>query len=81
MIKCFGKYQGSKAALLNFILTFIDVVTPERSFRQQGVDLPSQTVITRDNISLTVDGVLYFRVLDPVKATDGVEDYVFAVTQ
>ncbi|MGB0734088.1 MAG: SPFH domain-containing protein, partial [Pontibacterium sp.] len=52
-----------------------------RSLKEQAVDVPSQAAITRDNISLTVDGVLYFRVLDPYKATYGVDDYVFAVTQ
>ena len=43
--------------------------------------MPSQAAIAKDNISLSVDGVLYFRVLDPYKATYGVEDYIFAVTQ
>ena len=62
-------------------MPFIDVIAADRSLKEQAVDVPSQGAITRDNISLTVDGVLYFRVLDPYRATYGVDDYVFAVTQ
>lgn len=81
LIERFGKYQSTKEAGLNFIIPFIDSVAADRSLKEQAVDVPSQSAITRDNISLVVDGVLYFRVLDPYKATYGVDDYVFAVTQ
>ncbi|AOT10417.1 SPFH domain-containing protein [Pseudoalteromonas luteoviolacea] len=81
VIERFGKYQSTKEAGLNFIIPFIDQVAADRSLKEQATDVPSQSAITRDNISLVVDGVLYFRVLDPYKATYGVDDYVFAVTQ
>ena len=81
IIERFGKFQSTKEAGLNFIMPFIDRVSANRSLKEQAVDVPEQSAITRDNISLMVDGVLYFRVLDPYKATYGVEDYVFAVTQ
>lgn len=81
IIERFGKYQSTKEAGLNFIVPFIDKVAGDRSLKEQAYDIPSQAAITKDNISLTVDGVLYFRVLDPYKATYGVEDYIFAVTQ
>ncbi len=81
LIERFGKYQSTKEAGLNFIIPFIDHIAAERSLKEQAVDVPSQSAITKDNISLVVDGVLYFRVLDPYKATYGVDDYVFAVTQ
>ncbi|KZN44680.1 slipin family protein [Pseudoalteromonas luteoviolacea] len=81
IIERFGKYQSTKEAGLNFIIPFIDRVAANRSLKEQATDVPSQSAITRDNISLVVDGVLYFRVLDPYKATYGVDDYVFAVTQ
>ncbi|WP_299072361.1 SPFH domain-containing protein [uncultured Paraglaciecola sp.] len=81
VIERFGKYQSSKEAGLNFILPFVDRVAADRSLKEQAVDVPEQSAITKDNISLHVDGVLYFRVLDPYKATYGVDDYVFAVTQ
>lgn len=81
VIERFGKYQSTKEAGLNFIMPFIDRVSADRSLKEQAVDVPEQSAITKDNISLHVDGVLYFRVLDPYKATYGVDDYVFAVTQ
>lgn len=81
VIERFGKYQSSKEAGLNFIVPFIDRISADRSLKEQAVDVPEQSAITKDNISLSVDGVLYFRVLDPYKATYGVDDYVFAVTQ
>ena len=81
VIERFGKYNKSIEAGLNFILPFIDVVAYDRSLKEQAIDVPGQSAITRDNISLTVDGVLYFRVLDPYKASYGVDDYVFAVIQ
>jgi regulator of protease activity HflC (stomatin/prohibitin superfamily) len=81
VIERFGKFKGVQEAGLNFLIPFIDSVAADRSLKEQAVDVPSQSAITKDNISLTVDGVLYFRVLDPYKATYGVDDYVFAVTQ
>lgn len=81
IIERFGKYQSTKEAGMNFIIPFVDQVAANRSLKEQAFDIPSQAAITKDNISLTVDGVLYFRVLEPYKATYGVEDYVFAVTQ
>ncbi|MCJ8337691.1 MAG: paraslipin [Pseudomonadales bacterium] len=81
VIERFGKFQSTREAGLNFLMPFIDKVAADRSLKEQAVDVPSQGAITRDNITLTVDGVLYFRVLDPFKATYGVEDYSFAVVQ
>ena len=81
LVERFGKYHSTKVAGLNFIVPFIDRIAAERSLKEQAQDVPSQSAITRDNISLVVDGILYFRVLDPYKATYGVDDYAFAVTQ
>ena len=81
LIERFGKYQSTREAGLNFLIPFIDQIGADRSLKEQAVDVPSQSAITKDNISLSVDGVLYFRVLDSYKATYGVDDYVFAVTQ
>lgn len=81
LVERFGKYQATKEAGLGFIIPFIDRIAADRSLKEQAVDVPSQSAITKDNITLSVDGVLYFRVLDPYKASYGVDDYVFAVTQ
>jgi regulator of protease activity HflC (stomatin/prohibitin superfamily) len=81
VVERFGKFHSTKEAGLNFIIPFIDRVAADRSLKEQAIDVPSQSGITKDNISLSVDGVLYFRVLDPYKATYGVDNYVFAVTQ
>ncbi len=81
LVERFGKFLATKEAGLNFVVPFIDRVAADRSLKEQAIDVPSQSAITRDNITLSVDGVLYFRVLDPYKASYGVDDYVFAVTQ
>jgi regulator of protease activity HflC (stomatin/prohibitin superfamily) len=81
VIERFGKYQSTKEAGLNYIIPFFDRIAADRSLKEMAVDVPEQSAITRDNISLSVDGVLYFRVLDAYKATYGIDDYVFAVTQ
>lgn len=81
LVERFGKYHDTKEAGLNFIVPFVDRIAADRNLKEVAVDVPSQSAITRDNITLTVDGVLYFRVLDPYKATYGVDDYVYAVIQ
>ncbi len=81
VVERFGKYHDTKEAGLNFIVPFVDRIAADRNLKEVAVDVPSQSAITRDNITLTVDGVLYFRVLDPYKATYGVDDYVYAVIQ
>jgi regulator of protease activity HflC (stomatin/prohibitin superfamily) len=81
VVERFGKYNKTMEAGLNLLLPFIDKVAYDRSLKEQAVDVPSQSAITRDNISLVVDGVLYLKVLDPYKASYGVDDYVYAVTQ
>lgn len=81
VVERFGKYNKTMLAGLNFLLPFFDKIAYERSLKEQAFDVPSQSAITRDNISLVVDGVLYLKVLDPYKASYGVDDYVYAVTQ
>jgi regulator of protease activity HflC (stomatin/prohibitin superfamily) len=81
VVERFGRYQSTRTAGLNLIIPFIDRIAYDRSLKEQAVDVPSQSAITQDNISLAVDGVLYLKVIDPYKASYGVEDYVFAVTQ
>jgi len=81
VVERFGKYNKSMEAGLNFMIPFIDKVAYNRSLKEQATDVPSQGAITKDNISLIVDGVLYIKVLDPYKASYGVDNYAYAVTQ
>lgn len=81
VVERFGKYRTTMEAGLNFLVPFIDRVAYGQTLKEQAVDVPSQGAITRDNISLVVDGVLYVKVIDPYKASYGVENYVYAVTQ
>jgi regulator of protease activity HflC (stomatin/prohibitin superfamily) len=81
VVERFGKFNKSMEAGLNFLVPFIDKVAYDRSLKEQAVDVPSQGAITKDNISLVVDGVLYLKVLDPYKASYGVDNYVYAVMQ
>ena len=81
VIERFGKYNTTLVAGLNFIIPFIDKIAYNRTLKEQAIDVPSQAAITKDNIGLTVDGVLYLKVIDPYKASYGIEDYSFGVTQ
>ena len=81
VIERFGKFNRTLKAGLNFLVPFMDKVAYDRTLKEQAVDVPSQSAITKDNIGLRVDGVLYLKVIDPHKASYGVENYVFAVTQ
>lgn len=81
IVERFGKYNKTMEAGLNFLLPIIDRVAYKHTLKEQAYDVPSQSAITRDNISLVVDGVLYIKVIDPVKASYGVDQYIFSVTQ
>lgn len=81
IVERFGKYRVTMIAGLNFIVPFIDRIAYIRSLKEQAIDVPSQSAITKDNIGLTVDGVLYLKVVEPSRASYGIEDYAFAVTQ
>ena len=81
VVERFGKYSATLVGGLNFIIPFIDKIAYNRTLKEQAIDVPSQAAITKDNIGLTVDGVLYLKVIDPYKASYGVEHYAFAVTQ
>ncbi len=76
-----GKFQTSMQAGLHFVVPFIDVIRYKHSLKEIVLDIPAQVCITKDNVSVHVDGVLFFRVMDAVKASYGISDYIAAVTQ
>jgi len=81
VVERFGKFRKTLVAGLNFVVPFIDKVAYKVSLKELALDVPSQSAITKDNITLTVDGVLYLKVIDPEKSSYGIDNYVFGVTQ
>lgn len=81
VIERLGKYHGSLTPGLNFLIPFIDRVAYKHSLKEIPLDVPSQICITKDNTQLQVDGILYFQVTDPMRASYGSSNYLMAVTQ
>lgn len=77
----FGKYAGTLGPGLRIIIPFIEKVSYKHSLKEIPLDVPSQVCITRDNTQLQVDGILYFQVTDPMRASYGSSNYIMAVTQ
>jgi regulator of protease activity HflC (stomatin/prohibitin superfamily) len=81
VIERLGKYSGNLEAGFHILIPFLDKVAYKHSLKEMAIDVPPQTCITKDNISVEIDGVLYMRVIDPVKASYGIRDYRFAISQ
>ena len=76
-----GKYAGTLTPGLNFLVPFIDQVAYKHSLKEIPLDVPEQVCITKDNTQLKVDGVLYFQVTDPMRASYGSSNYLMAISQ
>ena len=76
-----GKYRDTLEAGFHVLLPFLDRVAYKHTLKEQAIDVPPQTCITQDNISVEVDGILYLQVIDASKASYGINDYQFASTQ
>ena len=76
-----GKYKTTLSPGFNAIIPFIDRVAYKHSLKEIPLDVPSQVCITRDNTQLQVDGILYFQVTDPMRASYGSSNYVMAISQ
>ncbi len=81
IVERLGKYAKTLGAGFHILIPFVDRVAYTHSLKEVAIDVPSQTCITRDNIAVEVDGVLYLQVIDPAKASYGIENYRFAATQ
>ena len=81
VVERLGKYNSTLPPGLNFLVPFIDKVAYRHSLKEIPLDVPSQVCITRDNTQLQVDGILYFQVTDPMRASYGSSNYIMAVTQ
>lgn len=81
VVERLGKYHTTLTPGLNILIPFIDRVAYKHSLKEIPLDVPSQVCITRDNTQLQVDGILYFQVTDPMRASYGSSNYIVAVTQ
>ncbi|WP_339339005.1 SPFH domain-containing protein [uncultured Oceanicoccus sp.] len=81
VIYTLGKYDKTLSAGLNFIIPFVQSVAADRNLKEQSLDISSQSAITKDNISLNIDGILFMKVTDAGAATNNVTDYKMAVIQ
>lgn len=81
IVERLGKFLGQLSAGLHFVIPFVDVVRYRHSLKEFVLDIPAQICITKDNVSVHIDGVLFFRVIDPQKASYGINDYEQAVIQ
>ena len=81
IVERLGKYRCTLEAGFHILVPFIDRVAYRHTLKEQAIDVPPQECITKDNIAVSVDGILYMQVMDPAKASYGIGNYLFATTQ
>jgi regulator of protease activity HflC (stomatin/prohibitin superfamily) len=81
VVERLGKYSSTLNAGLHILIPFLDVIRYKHTLKEMAVDVPEQICITRDNVQVGVDGVLYIKVLDAERASYGITDYRFAISQ
>ena len=81
VVERLGRYNGTLNAGFHILVPFVDVIRYRHSLKETAIDIPAQVCITRDNVQVGVDGVLYLKVLNPERASYGISDYLFAISQ
>ncbi|MCS6296184.1 MAG: SPFH/Band 7/PHB domain protein [Nitrospira sp.] len=81
VVERLGRYSRTLGAGFHILWPFLDSVQYKHSLKETAIDIPEQICITRDNVQVGVDGILYSKVLDPQRASYGISDYRFAITQ
>ncbi|VDN27129.1 unnamed protein product [Gongylonema pulchrum] len=81
VVERMGKFHSILEPGLNILLPFLDRIKYVQILKELAIEVPQQGAVTSDNVQLQIDGVLYLRVVDPFKASYGVEDPEFAITQ
>jgi regulator of protease activity HflC (stomatin/prohibitin superfamily) len=81
VVERLGKYDRTLTPGLKFLVPFVERVAYKHSLKEVPLDVPSQVCITKDNTQLQVDGIIYFQVTDPMRASYGSSNYVLAITQ
>jgi regulator of protease activity HflC (stomatin/prohibitin superfamily) len=81
VVERLGRFAGVLQAGFHFLTPFVDVIRYRMSLKEAALDIPAQVCITRDNVQVGVDGILYLKVLNPERAAYGISDYHFAISQ
>jgi regulator of protease activity HflC (stomatin/prohibitin superfamily) len=81
VVERLGKFHTVMHAGFHLLVPFMDVIRYRHTLKEQAIDIPEQICITRDNVQVGVDGVLYLKVLDPQRASYGINDYYYAISQ
>src|SRR5438034_7924165 len=81
VVERLGRYRATLDAGFHILLPFVDAIRYRHSLKENALDIPEQICITKDNVQVHVDGVLYLKVMNPERASYGVSDYLFAITQ
>src|SRR6187455_641978 len=81
VVERLGRYHGTLSAGFHVLMPFVDTIRYRHSLKEVAIDIPAQVCITRDNVQVGVDGVLYMKVLNAERASYGIADYLFAITQ
>ena len=76
-----GRYHATLNAGFHILVPFVDAIRYRHSLKEIALDIPAQVCITRDNVQVGVDGILYLKVLNAERASYGINDYIFAITQ
>jgi regulator of protease activity HflC (stomatin/prohibitin superfamily) len=81
VVERLGRYSGTLGAGFHVLMPFLDVIRYRHSLKEAAFDIPAQVCITRDNVQVGVDGILYLKVLNAERASYGISDYLFAISQ
>jgi regulator of protease activity HflC (stomatin/prohibitin superfamily) len=81
IVERLGKFSGVLSAGFHILVPFVDVIRYKHTLKEQAIDIPEQVCITKDNVQVAVDGVLYMKVIDPERASYGISNFGFAISQ
>jgi regulator of protease activity HflC (stomatin/prohibitin superfamily) len=81
VVERLGRFNAVLQAGFHILVPFVDVIRYRHSLKEAAIDIPAQVCITRDNVQVGVDGILYLKVMNPERASYGIQDYHFAITQ